>query len=215
MARQATPRTYHSTALLLPDGRVFSGGGGLCGNCGVDHADGEISSPPYLFRGPRPVIRGAPPAVGYNAPFSIATTGGVARFTFVRLSSTTHTVNTDQRFLPAKFVRRWRFVYRHLTLEHQHRSAGLLHAVRAQCDRCAVGLQDRRGSRHARTREQRRPLPLHQAGGGFGGQRQTPGARRRSSTSWTGAAIPSGGRVGWRARTARRPQIRRFRRPTP
>ena len=31
MARQATPRTYHSTALLLPDGRVFSGGGGLCG----------------------------------------------------------------------------------------------------------------------------------------------------------------------------------------
>jgi len=106
MARQATPRTYHSTALLLPDGRVFSGGGGLCGNCGVNHADGEIYSPPYLFKGPRPVIRGAPTVVGYNAPFSIATTGDVARLTFVRLSSTTHTVNTDQRFLPLKSVRK-------------------------------------------------------------------------------------------------------------
>ena len=74
MARQATPRTYHSTALLLPDGRVFSGGGGLCGTCSVNHADGEIYSPPYLFQGPRPVIQGAPTVVGYNAPFSITTT---------------------------------------------------------------------------------------------------------------------------------------------
>ena len=99
MARQATPRTYHSTALLLPDGRVFSGGGGLCGNCSVNHADGEIYSPPYLFQGPPPVIQGAPTVVGYNASFSVATTGDVARLTLVRMSSTTHTVNTDQRFL--------------------------------------------------------------------------------------------------------------------
>jgi len=76
------------------------GCGSLCGNCSVNHADGEIYSPPYLFQGPRPIIQGAPTVVGYNAPFSIATTGDVARFTFVRLSSTTHTVNTDQRFLP-------------------------------------------------------------------------------------------------------------------
>ena len=26
----AIPRNYHSVAVLLPDGRVFSGGGGLC-----------------------------------------------------------------------------------------------------------------------------------------------------------------------------------------
>lgn len=31
MAPMGAPRTYHSVAVLMPDGRVFSGGGGLCG----------------------------------------------------------------------------------------------------------------------------------------------------------------------------------------
>ena len=30
---ETNPRTYHSVALLMLDGRVFSGGGGLCGDC--------------------------------------------------------------------------------------------------------------------------------------------------------------------------------------
>ena len=63
MAEQAEQRAYHSTALLLPDGRVRSGGdntnpGG--GNTGDAY---EIFEPPYLFRGPRPVIASAPPAL--------------------------------------------------------------------------------------------------------------------------------------------------------
>ena len=46
----AAPRTYHSVALLLQDGSVFSGGGGLCGNCGDNnHFNGQIWRPPYLF----------------------------------------------------------------------------------------------------------------------------------------------------------------------
>ena len=49
MAPQAIPRNYHSVAVLLPDGRVFSGGGGLCGTCSTNHPDGQIYSPPYLF----------------------------------------------------------------------------------------------------------------------------------------------------------------------
>ena len=32
MAGASVPRNYHSIALLLPDARIFSGGGGLCGN---------------------------------------------------------------------------------------------------------------------------------------------------------------------------------------
>jgi len=43
MAPIAVPRNYHSVAVLLPDGTVFSGGGGLCGNgcrCAVMHASG-------------------------------------------------------------------------------------------------------------------------------------------------------------------------------
>ncbi len=35
MAAAAVPRTYHSIGLLLPDARVFNGGGGLNGpSCG-------------------------------------------------------------------------------------------------------------------------------------------------------------------------------------
>jgi hypothetical protein len=54
-AALAVPRTYHSAAVLLPDGRVFVGGGGLCGDrdfCvsgSVNHPDAQIYSPRYLF----------------------------------------------------------------------------------------------------------------------------------------------------------------------
>ena len=49
LAPMAIPRTYHSVALLLPDARVFVGGGGLCGDCTTNHLDGEIFTPPYLL----------------------------------------------------------------------------------------------------------------------------------------------------------------------
>ena len=49
MAAGPEPRNYHSVAVLLPDGRVFSGGGGLCGTCATNHPDGQIFSPPYFF----------------------------------------------------------------------------------------------------------------------------------------------------------------------
>ena len=49
MAPEAVPAHLPQRALLLPDGRVFSGGGGLCGNCATNHADGQIFTPPYLL----------------------------------------------------------------------------------------------------------------------------------------------------------------------
>ena len=33
----AIPRTFHSVAPLLPDGTIFSGGGGLYGGCSTNH----------------------------------------------------------------------------------------------------------------------------------------------------------------------------------
>jgi len=53
---------YHSTALLLPDGRVLSAGQ----DDGSLATYGEIFSPPYLFKGPRPTITGAPSTTGYG-----------------------------------------------------------------------------------------------------------------------------------------------------
>ena len=46
---QVEYRTYHSTALLLPDGRVMSAGDDFNGGNNTDTA--EIYSPPYLYKG--------------------------------------------------------------------------------------------------------------------------------------------------------------------
>jgi len=103
MATQPTPRTYHSVALLMPDASVFVGGGGLGGNsCNCNHPDGEFYKPPYLFKGARPDILNAPNVVGYNNVFAVNTTPDVTRFSWIKLSSVTHTVNTDQRYLPVQ-----------------------------------------------------------------------------------------------------------------
>jgi galactose oxidase len=105
LAAAATPRNYHSVALLLPDGRVFSGGGGLCGSCATNHADGQIFTPPYLLNPdgtprPRPAITSAPTSAAAGSTVTINTDRAVARFALLRLGAVTHTVNNDQRRIP-------------------------------------------------------------------------------------------------------------------
>ena len=58
-AAHRRPRLYHSSALLLPDARVLLAGGGAFGNA-KNEKSAEIYSPPYLFKGPRPTVTGAP-----------------------------------------------------------------------------------------------------------------------------------------------------------
>lgn len=105
LAPMSIPRTYHSTALLLPDATIIVGGGGLCGACATNHYDAQIYNPPYLYAAgalaARPVITATSSGtVKVGATFT-ATTGGVVRgFSLVRYSTTTHTVNTDQRRIP-------------------------------------------------------------------------------------------------------------------
>ena len=75
----AAPRNYHSVALLLPDGRVVSAGGGLCGaGCAANHADLQVLTPNYLLKpdgtpAVRPVINAAPTSAGYGQSMAVTT----------------------------------------------------------------------------------------------------------------------------------------------
>ena len=102
-ASAATARLYHSTSLLLPDGTVFTGGGGAPGP--LKQLNGEIYYPPYLYKkdgsgqfAPRPVIVDAPTSIGWNQEFSVQANQSITRITLVRAGASTHTFNQETRF---------------------------------------------------------------------------------------------------------------------
>ena len=110
LARMEKPRLYHSTALLLPDARVLVAGGGRQNGRSQpdpkDQENAEIFSPPYLFKGPRPVISSAPAVLPYNASFAVATPDAsrIASVSLIALGSVTHAFNQNQRFVPLAFT---------------------------------------------------------------------------------------------------------------
>ncbi len=103
MATQAAVRAHHSTAVLLPDGRVLSAGG----DRGTLQKTAEIFSPPYLFKGPRPVISSSPSQVSYGTKFNVTSpnAGEVSKVALIRSPSTTHSTVFDQRYLSLPFTR--------------------------------------------------------------------------------------------------------------
>jgi uncharacterized repeat protein (TIGR01451 family) len=116
LAAQAVTRQYHSTALLLPDGRVLSSGGGICGTCdqvGYLAKNAEIFTPPYLFKkdgsgelAPRPEITDAPSTVSHGTSFQISTpnAASIRKVGLMRLGSQTHSVEMEQHYLPLSFT---------------------------------------------------------------------------------------------------------------
>jgi len=105
LASNAVFRGYHSTSLLLPDGRVLHTGGGD-GVGTPDNLNYELYSPPYLFRGARPIVTGATPgAGGYGQTLFVETADGasIAKVTLIRFGSVTHAFDQGQRLVPLSF----------------------------------------------------------------------------------------------------------------
>jgi hypothetical protein len=99
MASLSVYRGYHSVALLLPDGRVLSGGGQCFGDPNCNPNSAEIYSPPYLFAGPQPTITSAPASIEGGQTFFVATpdAANITQVSWIRLGAVTHTFNQEQR----------------------------------------------------------------------------------------------------------------------
>lgn len=102
LAPQQGSRMYHSTTLLLPDGRVLSAGQ----DDGPLATYGEIFSPPYLFKGARPTITDSPSSTGYGQQLTVTTPDAldISSVTLIKAGSITHEVDTDQRSVPLSFT---------------------------------------------------------------------------------------------------------------
>ncbi|WP_203299809.1 galactose oxidase early set domain-containing protein [Marinobacter sediminum] len=123
MASANRERTYHNTAVLMPDGRVLIGGHspintayasfinldelGFADYAGRDPSF-EIYTPPYATRGDRPVIEKAPVALLTNGGvFDIRTDrSDIDQVMLIRRKATTHLIDGDQRAVELPIVDR-------------------------------------------------------------------------------------------------------------
>ncbi len=157
LAAQAVTRQYHSTALLLPDGRVLSSGGGICGTChavGYLAKNAEVFTPPYLFKqdgsgelAPRPGITSAPDAVSHGTSFEITTpqAASIAKVGLIRLGSQTHSVEMEQRYVPLGFTAGSGTLTASVPANPHNAVPGLVHALHRRLCRRSVRGKDGEG----------------------------------------------------------------------
>ncbi len=94
LAAQTMRRAYHSSAVLMPDGRVLSAGD--TGSGGGGNTD-EIYTPAYLTAGARPAIGSAPSQVANGATLSVGTPDTTSHLVLMAPGSSTHTVDFHER----------------------------------------------------------------------------------------------------------------------
>jgi hypothetical protein len=124
IAVAARARTYHNSALLMPDGRVLVGGHGPAPTGYAQHTDlsslgtapndghdptFEIFSPPYVFRPDRPVIASdGTRALDRGVVHTVSTPQAalIDKVLLMRNTDITHLVDADQRAVQLPIVGR-------------------------------------------------------------------------------------------------------------
>jgi len=105
-------RNYHSVALLMPDGRVWTAGSSHNAqqsfpNPGVDNRELriELYEPPYYAMA-RPQVSGVPSSVDYGTTFDVSCpkAATIRRVALVRAGSCTHAFTPDQRYVGLQFT---------------------------------------------------------------------------------------------------------------
>jgi hypothetical protein len=115
------PRGYHATALLLPDGRVWTAGSqegfawyelrvAIYSPWYVGRNRAQILDVVGLTRlpnGKRPaLLPGAVAFIRYGATFEITVSRPIARVALMRCGAVTHAFDSEQRYVGLKFTRR-------------------------------------------------------------------------------------------------------------
>ena len=106
-------RNYHSTALLLPNGKVWVAGSSIGANSGNPATTGirkiELYEPPYVAVANRIQILGARALLPYGEGFDVQLdrdATNVARAAVIRNGSATHSTDNDQRYVGLEIVSR-------------------------------------------------------------------------------------------------------------
>jgi hypothetical protein len=98
-------RHYHSTALLMPNGTVWTAGSdGPGGNANQERRI-EVYRPPYCAMTGRPQITESPAALIFMAQFELRCpqAGAIRRVAILRNGSVTHAFDSDQRYVGLEF----------------------------------------------------------------------------------------------------------------
>jgi hypothetical protein len=90
-------RNYHSSAILLPDGRVAVFGSNPLDN--TFELRISVYSPPYLFQNGRPSISQAPTSATYGQSFGLQVSGTIKSASLMSPMSATHQTDTNARLV--------------------------------------------------------------------------------------------------------------------